>query len=184
MEQWADRKAAECVFSGLKAHDSAWLIKKCFQETLVRSIPSSPFLSFLQYTLSAALLPLLHSLPLIYNFRRSYLHKQFSVKNKVHIKDILPQWSVYVLQKDTWLYRIGLVKDSCIQMSPLHLSRQKYIRCMQPLFSICMTFCCFPVIHFQTRRIKQNAVKVALTVLTVLHSMTIPLPKCFSKSLY
>lgn len=64
-ERWADRKAAECVFPDSKAHDSAWLIKKSSQETLVRSIPSSPLLSFLQYSLSGALLPLLHSLPLI-----------------------------------------------------------------------------------------------------------------------
>lgn len=74
-EGWADRTAPECVFSGLKAHDSAWLIKKSSEETLVRSIPSSPLLSFLHYTLPGMLLPLLHSLPLIYNFRRSYLHK-------------------------------------------------------------------------------------------------------------
>lgn len=69
------RKGPECVFSGLKAHDSAWLIRKSSQETLVCSSPSSPLLSFRQYTLSRSLLALLHSLPLIYDFRCSYLHK-------------------------------------------------------------------------------------------------------------
>lgn len=64
---------AECVFCRLKVHDSARLIRKSSQETLVCSIPSSPLLSFLQYTLSRSLLALLHSLPLIYDFRCSYL---------------------------------------------------------------------------------------------------------------
>lgn len=151
-ERWADRKAAECVFPDSKAHDSAWLIKKISQETLVRSIPSSPLLSFLQYSLSGALLPLLHSLPLIQNFRRSYLHKQFSMKKKNSpCRGTSFRRGAHTHRGSThgWI-QSGLVKDSCSLMSPLNLSRQKYIRFVQLSFqfpSVWM-FCWFCVIHF------------------------------------
>lgn len=89
------RKGPECVFSGLKACDSARLIRESSQEALVGSIPSSHLLSFPSIYPFCTPPPPLHSLPLIYDFRLSYLHKYFSMKNKFHAKDICPHWSTH-----------------------------------------------------------------------------------------
>lgn len=108
------RKWLKCVFSGFKACDSAWLIRESSQEALVCTIPSSPLStpSFNRSFLGLSS-PLLHSLPLIYDFRLSHLDKQFSMKNKFHAKDIRSLQSTHMVKVHmgayTWTHKITLL---------------------------------------------------------------------------